>query len=379
MGRSRLAGVLVVVFAGVVGAALALAVGSWLGEGEPDPAVAASPSATPTPTPEPLRPSPTATPTPSPTIGPVQLAFAGDVHFEDFLRPALLAGPEGLLSATVPLFAGADHVVVNLETAITTRGTPWPKMYNFRAPPEALTALLSAGVDAVSLANNHTLDWREEGFRDTLAHAQAAGMATFGAGVDLASALSPHSVTINGQRIAFIGAAQVLTDEAWVARDATADRPARVGMPGALPHHLDDLLPAVSAAADANDVVVVFLHWGQDYAHCPIAVQTSVAQRLAEAGATIIVGAHAHELQGYGFLDGALVHYGLGNFVWWTRGRGSERSSETGVLHVRIDPDGTMTPEWRPAEITNGVPAPVPADGAAYHARMADWIDCAGF
>jgi poly-gamma-glutamate synthesis protein (capsule biosynthesis protein) len=301
------------------------------------------------------------------------------VHFEDFIRTALDADPEGLLAPTVPLFDGADHVVINLETAVTTRGTEWPKSFNFRAPPDALTALLVAGVNAVSLANNHVLDYRAEGFHDTLAHAESAGMATFGAGVDLSAALAPHSVTINGQRIAFIGAAQVLTDERWVARDATDDQPARIGIAGALPQHLDDLLPAVSRAADTHDVVVVFAHWGRDYTHCPIAQQTSLARRLAEAGANIIVGAQAHELQGYGFIDGALVHYGLGNFVWWTRGNEGARS-ETGVLHVRIDPDGTITPEWRPAEITDGIPAPVPnAQRPDYVARMADYIECAGF
>ncbi|HEX9766497.1 MAG TPA: CapA family protein [Nitriliruptorales bacterium] len=314
-----------------------------------------------------------------PVVRPVVLAFAGDVHFEDFLREPLLADPDGLLGPAVPLFAGADHVVVNLETAVTTRGTPWPKMYNFRSPPEAFTALRAVGVDAVTLANNHTLDYRLEGLGDTLEHAEAAGMATFGAGPDLASALAPLSVTINGQRIAFLGAAEVLTDEAWVARDAIGDQPARPGMPGAQPRHREALLAAVAAAADGHDVVVVYLHWGEEHVHCPGSRQTSLVGPLVAAGATIIIGAHPHDLQGYGFVDGALVHYSLGNFVWWTRGPGDSRSSETGVMHVRIDPDGTMTPEWRPAQITDGIPAPVPAaDEPAYRARMDQWIACAG-
>ncbi|MDX1510138.1 MAG: CapA family protein [Nitriliruptorales bacterium] len=372
---SRTRAVLLVAFGVLVLAAAAIGTATWDAQ---TPTSAASPRDTSGASTPPTGP-PTPTGSPTPSIRSVQLAFAGDVHFEEFLRTALLADPTGLLAPAAPLLAGADHVVVNLETAVTTRGTPWPKTYNFRAPPEAFVALLAGGIDAVSLANNHTLDFREIGLLDTLDHAAAAGMPTFGAGRDLASALAPHSVSINGLRIAFLGAAEVLTDELWVARDATDDGPARAGMPGAKPHHLPSLLPAIERAAATHDVVVVYLHWGEEENHCPVPRQTSLAPKLVDAGADIVVGTHAHRVQGFGFIDDALVHYGLGNFVWYTGNNEGGRSG-SGVLHVRIEPDGTMTPEWRPAEIVDGIPVPVAADEAPRrHAQMRAWMDCAGF
>lgn len=90
---------------------------------------------------------------------PVTFAFAGDVHFEGHLAESLAAGPESLLAPIAPVLSRADVAVVNLETAVTDRGTPAPKEYVFRASPAAFTALRGAGVDVVSMANNHGLDY----------------------------------------------------------------------------------------------------------------------------------------------------------------------------------------------------------------------------
>lgn len=381
MGSKGRSGVLIAATAITVGLAVLVLAQSFR-DSAPGSSATPSPAGSPLSATELAAPGPTRIPsatTPGPATGSVQIALAGDVHFEGFLRARLLDDPVELLTPTAPLLAGADLVVVNLESAVTTRGAAWPKEYNFRAPAEAFAALSAAGVDAVSLANNHTLDYGTIGLLDTLDHAIDAGVATFGAGPDLASALAPHSVAINGHRIALLAAAEVLTSTDWIAADADGDEPARPGLVGGKLHHLDTLLPAVRQAADDHDIVIVYLHWGDENTHCPRDRQTSLVDPLIRAGATIIVGAHPHRLQGFGFVDGALVHYSLGNFVWYTRG-GQGGRSESGVLHVHVDSDGTMAPEWRPAEIVDGIPVPVASeDMAAHAARMDDYIGCAGF
>ncbi len=99
---------------------------------------------------------------------PVVLAFGGDVHFEGVLRSLLAANPSTVLAPIAPVLESADLAMVNLETAITERGTPQPKQYTFRAPASAFTALAAGGVDVTTMANNHGMDFGEVGFNDSL-------------------------------------------------------------------------------------------------------------------------------------------------------------------------------------------------------------------
>jgi poly-gamma-glutamate synthesis protein (capsule biosynthesis protein) len=107
--------------------------------------------------------------------------FAGDVHFMD-RTAALLKNPSTAFGSITPTLADADLTIVNLETAITSRGTPEPKTYHFRTVPTSIDALKAAGIDAVSIANNHTLDYGQVGLLDTLDALSAASYPAFGAG-----------------------------------------------------------------------------------------------------------------------------------------------------------------------------------------------------
>ncbi len=95
--------------------------------------------------------------------------------------------------------------MVNLETAVTTRGTPEPKQFHFRAPPASFAAVKAAGLDVVSLANNHTLDYGQVGLADTLAAAANSGVPIVGAGVNADAAYAPWITTVKGVRIAVPG------------------------------------------------------------------------------------------------------------------------------------------------------------------------------
>lgn len=287
----------------------------------------------------------------------VTIAFGGDVHFEGASRSALSPGG---LAAITPALSAADVTMVNLETAITERGTKQPKDFNFRAPASAFAALRRAGVDVVTEANNHGMDYGLVGLRDSVAAARAARFPVVGIGLDADQAFAPWRTVVKGQRLAFIGATHVLDSNlmsAWTAGD---------GKPGlASAYEEARLLASVREARATSDTVVVYLHWGAERHACPIDRQPDIARKLADAGADIVVGSHAHVLLGAGMLGRTFVSYGLGNFVFYARGG---LGSQTGVLTVTVTGRHVDGYRWAPAVISGGVPRPL-SGGAAEDAR----------
>jgi hypothetical protein len=298
-----------------------------------------------------------------PTGEPVTLAFGGDVHFEGAIESRLAANPATALGPIANVLRRADLAVVNLETAITERGNPAPKDFTFRAPPSALTALKAAGVDVATMANNHGQDFGVVGLRDSLAAAKAAKFPVIGVGRNADEAYRPYQVTVKGQRIAVIGATQVLDSSLAVAWTAGEDKP---GMASA--YEEARLLAAVKAARAAADTVVVDLHWGRELVNCPIDRQRALAPKLVAAGADVVVGSHAHLLLGGGYLRGAYVHYGLGNFVFYSRGG---VTAQSGVLLLTTRGRAITNSRWVPATISGGIP--VPLNGAAATRAVSSW------
>jgi poly-gamma-glutamate synthesis protein (capsule biosynthesis protein) len=315
----------------------------------------------------------------------VTLAFGGDVHFEGRVAD-LLSTPDGL-AALRPVVGGADVAVVNLETAITDRGVEQPKIYHFRTTPQALLTLQQAGVDAVSMANNHAVDYGPDGLTDTLAAQASSPIPVVGIGSNAEKAFAPAVFDVRGTKVAVLASSQVndFTVHSFPATDSKA------GIAG----NLDNtrLLTAVRAARTASDVVVVYLHWGTDYTTCPDAAQASTAAALAKAGADVVVGGHAHRVQGAGWLGRTYVGYGLGNFVWLnTRG---PADTVSGVLTVTVDPvkartlRGTTARDGAPSIVTgatwtplivgnDGVPRPpVASEAASLQAAWAQARTCA--
>jgi poly-gamma-glutamate synthesis protein (capsule biosynthesis protein) len=328
---------------------------------DPIPVSQASPDASAPAAPVSLSPTPSPRPTRDPlgSGNAVTIAFGGDVHFEGASASALTGG----LRHITPALSAADVTMVNLETAVTERGTAAPKQYTFRAPATAFDALRRAGVDVVSMANNHGQDFGVEGVRDSLAAARAKRFPVVGIGLDAAQAFRPWRTTVKGQRLAFLGATHVLDSNlmsAWTAGD---------GKPGlASAYQEAELLAAVRRAQATADTVVVYLHWGRERSACPIDRQYDIARKLSRAGADIVVGTHAHVLLGAGMLGRTFVSYGLGNFVFYARpGLGAQ----TGVLTVNVTGRRINGYTWKPAVIQGGVPHPL--SGAAAAAAQQRW------
>ena len=346
-----------------------------VGDGSGGPAAAASVASSLTPS----GPATSGTPGrassgPAPTAGTagsdgtLTLAFAGDVHFAAQVAHVLDDPGTGLADLR-PYLAQQDVAMVNLETAVTTRGREMPKKFHFRAPPTAFDALDAAGVDVVTLANNHAVDYGEVGLQDTLAARADAPIPAVGLGRDAADAYGPAVLDVRGTKVAVLGATQVpdWTLATWPAG------PSRPGVASAASP--ERLAAAVRAVRRKADVVVVYLHWGTDYTTCPNPLQKRTAAALAAAGADVVVGAHAHRVQGAGWLGRTYVAYGLGNFVWWRRN--SAADAATGVLTLGVRGRLVVSARWVPLVVSpDGVPRE--PDAATSRRMLASWRDARG-
>jgi 2',3'-cyclic-nucleotide 2'-phosphodiesterase (5'-nucleotidase family) len=170
--------------------------------------------------------------------------------------------------------------------------------------------------------------------------------------------------TVRGVKIAVIAASQV-QDETLA--NFTAG-PAKAGIASAFS---PQLIAAVKAAKAAGDVVITYIHWGTEYTSCPNANQKSLATQLAAAGASAVIGTHAHMLQGAGWRpDGTYVAYGLGNYLWWESFGNNQ--DDNGVLTLTFDGDKVVSDSFAPSHLdSTGVP--VPATGATLAHINAEW------
>lgn len=274
-------------------------------------------------------------------VRPLRLAAVGDVTFGDGVLTAIRAnGARYPWRSVAPVLRGADLAVANLEGAVSSRGAPWPgKLYTFRGPPYALRAAASfAGVDVVSLANNHSLDYGRTAFRDTIRHARRFGIAPMGGGADLRLARRPAILVRGNLRVAFLG----FSDVRPLGFDAGASRP------GATPAFPEYIRPDVRAARRRADVVIVYFHWGVERATTPNLRQRSFAQIALDAGAHVVLGSHPHVLQPIERKRKRLVAWSLGNFVFAAHSPGTER---TGILRLELGARGVIGHGFRRARI----------------------------
>jgi poly-gamma-glutamate synthesis protein (capsule biosynthesis protein) len=294
------------------------------------------------------------------------------VHFEGAVRQRLLADPLTVFDPVDVLLRGADLAMVNLETTVSDRGRAQPKDYVFRAPVSAFRALLAGGVDVVTVANNHGVDYGEVSLLDTLAGGLSAGLPIVGGGLTEDAAYAPYRVTVRGERLAILGATQVLDSfatESWVAG------PHKPGLASA--KHEARLLRAVREARATSDTVVVYLHWGKELSSCPTEPQRGLAKALVAAGADVVVGSHAHVVLGSGWLGKAYVDYGLGNFLFYASGGGP--TSQSGVLQLTVRGHQVTHARWQPAVLQHGRTSPLTgAKASAAVARHDGQRACTG-
>jgi poly-gamma-glutamate capsule biosynthesis protein CapA/YwtB (metallophosphatase superfamily) len=240
----------------------------------------------------------------------VTLALAGDTMLgRSVARTLATTPPEALVAPEVrAALAEADLVVLNLECCISERGRRWEapgKRFFFRAPPRAVELLILLGVDCVTLANNHALDYGVDALADTLDHLAAAGIATVGAGADLDQARRPAVMAAGGLRVAVLGVT-----------DHPPDFAAAPDLPGVAFADLRRRVPGwladgVREAGVEADVTLVTPHWGPNMTAAPVRHVRRAVGALLDAGATLIAGHSAHVPHGVA----NRVLYDLGDFL----------------------------------------------------------------
>jgi poly-gamma-glutamate synthesis protein (capsule biosynthesis protein) len=211
----------------------------------------------------------------------------------------------------------ADITVGNLESTLSTEGSPTQGGDSFAADPRVREGLRDAGFDALSMANNHAGDYGERALVQTSDLLADAGLMPFGAGRNLADARRPAVVERNGTSFGFIGFNSIgETPEAGpgLPGASSVSMPIRTGpLDGA---ELDRVLEDVRRLARHVDVVTVLPHWGDQYTERPLPIQEYVARRLVRAGADLVVGGHPHWVQGASLVGDSLVVQSLGNFAF---------------------------------------------------------------
>ncbi len=298
----------------------------------------------------------------------VTLGFGGDVHFAGAVGTNLATNPTTALGTTIPqLFTGTQLRMVNLETAVTDGTCPEPqnKPYIFDAPASAITALKSATVSVATEANDHGMDCGPQGLSQNLTIASKADYPIIGIGNTAAQAFTPYRITIDGQRIAIIAATQVIADNLVSTWTATATQP---GVASAIDP--TQLVREVQQVRRTADTVIVYVHWGTETQTCPNPQQEPLAEQLVRAGADVVIGSNAHVLLGGGYLGGAYVDYGLGNFAFYDD---TAPETDSGALVITAQGRHITGAVWRPATILER-PAPT-LDGHGRHGGGAE-LEC---
>lgn len=236
--------------------------------------------------------------------GTVAVVFVGDVMLDNGPGHAIAAGRDPF-SACADLLLDADFTVGNLECVLGRGGQLAHKAYVFRAAADS-PRHLARYFTAVSLGNNHAFDFGPDGLVECLDILDRERIGRFGAGRTPAEARKPLVLEKDGLRIALLAANGFRADE-YAATDARA---------GVAPLREADLLADIAAARQQADVVIPYVHWGDELVAEPPAADRAFARRMVEAGAAAVIGGHPHVTQTVDVHRGAPIVYSLGNFVF---------------------------------------------------------------
>lgn len=274
----------------------------------------------------------------------ISIALGGDIlmdsYFADYINKH---GVDYSWTDISSIMSAADIAIVNLETSVSTRGsTKKREGYGFRSAPFTLEGLVNAGIDFVSAANNHILDYGENAFFDTMDYLDDYGISYAGIGSNIEEAEGVTIIEKNGLKIGFISYTSIIPWNNWRADDNS---------PGVAPLHDKDIKRALENIRDSNDkcdVLILILHWGVEYESTPLDSQVELAHQMIDAGADIIVGHHPHVLQGIEFYNKKPIFYSIGNFIFLKM---NENAGKTCIFQVEVNKDGFVSGQLYPIHI----------------------------
>lgn len=270
------------------------------------------------------------------------IIFAGDVLIADAIEQSYDAeGITALLSEELLTeMKEADICMVNNEFQFSNRGEPMEdKQYTFQTDPKYVQILKDMGVDIVSLANNHTIDFGVEALQDTFETLDKADILYAGAGNTKERAEELQIIEVNGKKFGFLAATRVIPIVEWNVENR---------QPGLFTTYDDTrLVSCIKEAKEVCDFLTVYIHWGIEREALPQEYQSVIAKNCVEAGADVIIGAHPHVLQSIGFIEDTPVFYSLGNYIF------SSSIEKTMLVKIELQEDGEVSYQLIPASAKN--------------------------
>ncbi len=238
----------------------------------------------------------------------ITIGLAGDVMIGRLVNAFLDTAPmEAIWGDVLSELLDTDLNLINLESALTRSSLAVPKVFNFKADPEKAAALKKGRIDVVNLANNHVLDFSEEGLFDTIETLDRAGIAHVGAGKNRDEARKPAILTRKGISVGIVGYTD--NEPGWKAEEH------KPGIHYIEVGDLDTVLEDILPLRDQVDVLIVSIHWGPNMRSFPSAAFIEFARALIENGVDILHGHSAHIFQGYEIYKKGLILYDTGDFV----------------------------------------------------------------
>lgn len=276
----------------------------------------------------------------------ISLCAVGDVNFGGRLsRVAHTYGENYFFLKVNSDLRSADLTFANLECTLSNRGKAVPgKKFIFRGEPHFAQVLKKAGFDVLSIANNHSKDYGEEAFLDTLKHLDEEGLVYIGGGENIYQAFEEKIITVRGKKVAFLSFSDVLP-YGWI---ATEKRPGIASF-----RDFPKVLKKIEEAKKESDYLVVSIHWGNEMSALPSNEQREKAHQIIKAGADTVLGHHPHIFQSIEIYQGKLIAYSLGNFVF---SPGKYEGNYSAILNIDIDKWGVEKAVVEPIFIRNGQP-----------------------
>jgi hypothetical protein len=242
----------------------------------------------------------------------VHLLFAGDILLSSHVTTAYdnAKGISGVLDEGFRTeISQTDIFMANQEFPFSDRGSAAPdKQFTFRMTPSRVTMMNEIGVDIVTLANNHSLDYGTDALVDTCTALDGAGIRYVGAGPDMDRARQLETIQVKGKTIGYLAASRVYPETSWV---ANSQKPGMVSG-----YDPTILLEEIKKAESLCDYLVVYVHWGVERDEKPQQYQRDLGKQIIDAGADLVIGSHPHVLQGIEYYNGKPICYSLGNFIF---------------------------------------------------------------
>ena len=239
---------------------------------------------------------------------PTTLLFVGDIMLSRLIGDIMVKKNDWRYPflEMADFLKSADITFGNVEGPISSRGTKVGSIYSFRSDPRAIEGLLYAGFDVLSIANNHIWDYGADAVRDTLTLLKDAGIGIIGGGIDYQEAHKPLIKEVKGMKVAFLGYTDLISSSLGL----------KTAKPAIAFLDIDRAISDVKEARKVTDLVVISLHWGNEYETTQNPNQEKIAKSLIDAGANLIIGHHPHVIQPVEEYGGGYIAYSLGNFVF---------------------------------------------------------------